>query len=160
MKRLWKQSLMMTAILAMGTPVFAGGLYLEVGNPEANAEAKAMHAILVARVTACHEPAKSTVTATAVQLSGDGLRRTELKVVPLANPGTFAIVGTLPAGNSAIDLAVTNPEYKNNYEPRVLIRSDTTQIQWASVKRFFSKPPTVDDIKAVISSKPAVSRQS
>src|SRR5438445_11919625 len=118
MERSWKQSLIMTVLLTIGTPAFAGSLYLEIGNPEANVEAKALHAVLVARVTACHEPAKSTVSATAVQLDGDGLRRTELKVIPLASPGTFAIVGALPTGDSAIELAVTNPEYRD-YTPRV-----------------------------------------
>jgi hypothetical protein len=159
MQRFLKHALMMTALLTLGTSAFAGALYLEVGNPEANVEAKAMHAVLVARVTACHEPAKSIVSATAVQLDGDGLRRTELKVIPLATPGTFAIVGALPTGDSAIELGVTNPEFKN-YSPRVLIRSDSTRIQWASIKHFFSKPPTADEVRAVISSKQAVSKQS
>jgi hypothetical protein len=149
----------MAVLLTIGTPAFAGSLYVEIGNPEANVEAKAMHAVLVARVTACHEPAKSTVSATALQVSGDSLRRTELKVIPLASPGTFAIVGALPAGDSAIEVSVTNPQFKN-YEPRVLIRSDTTRIQWASIKRFWNNPPTVEDVKAVLSSKPAVSKQS
>jgi hypothetical protein len=138
------------AIAMAAVAAFAGALVLEVGNPEANAEAKALNALVVARVTACHEPAKSTVTASIVRLTGGKLQRTKLDVVPLATAGAFAIVGSVSsADTAAIELAVTNPEYKN-YEPRVLIRRDAGGIQWASLKRFFGVPPTVADMKAVL----------
>jgi hypothetical protein len=155
MHRSWKQFGFAPVWLAvtLSTPGFAGALYLEVGNPEAAAEAKAMGAILTARVTACHDPAKSVVTANIIQVTGNDARRTELKVRPLATPGFFAIVGDLPSGNSAIELAVTNPDYKN-YEPRVLVHASPTGVQWASVSRFFGTPPTVADIKAAADWRP------
>jgi hypothetical protein len=146
MKTILKRTLALAAIPALS--IWAGALVLVVGNPEANPEAKSMHAAVVAKVTACHEPAKSTVMASSVQLTNGELRRTELKVVPLKEPGTFAVVGAVPQG-SVIDLAVTNPEYKN-YRPRVLIRSDAQGVQWASAKRFFSTPPTDADLKSLL----------
>jgi hypothetical protein len=145
------KNLLTTGALAFaiaGATAFAGALVLEVGNPEANPEAKAMNAVLVARVTACHEPAKSTLTANHVQSVNGELRRTPLQVIPMKTGGTFAVVGTIPKG-SAIDLAVTNPEYAN-YEPRVLIRADAQGIQWAGMKRFYSTPPNDDDIRSVL----------
>lgn len=138
------------AALMASSSAFAGALVLEVGNPETNPEAKALRALAVARVTACHEPAKSTVTATLVRLTNGKLERTKLNVIPLAEGGAFAILGSIPvAETTAIELAVTNPEYKN-YEPRVIIRSDASGIQWASLKRFFGAPPSAADWKAVL----------
>jgi hypothetical protein len=125
---------------------FAGALTLEVGNADANQEATALNAVLVARVTACHEPGKSTVTANSVQLINGQLQRIPLKVVALKTAGTFAVMGPV-AG--AIDLAVTNPEYKN-YEPRVLIHASSKGIEWASMKRFFGTPPTDADLRAAL----------
>jgi hypothetical protein len=146
MKRILQRSL----ILAMVPVVvsWAGALLLEVGKPEANPEAKSMNAVLVARTTACHDPAKSKITASLVRADGGELRRTPLKVMTLQTPGTFAIVGTVPPG-SVIDLAVTNPEYQN-YEPRVLIRTDSHGVQWASVRRFFGTPPNDSDVKSIL----------
>lgn len=148
MKRFVLSCLIFAAAAAVGA--FAGALVLEVGNPEANSEAKGMQALVVARVTACHEPAKSTVTASVLQLKDGKIERTPLEVRPLATGGTFAVVGSIPTGNTAaIELAVTNPEYKN-YEPRVLIRRDAAGIQWASLKRFFGAPPTAGDVKTLL----------
>lgn len=146
MKRILQRSLALATISVVAA--WAGALVLEIGNPEANPEARSMNAALVARVTACHDPAKSTVTASFVQYEGGGLRRTPLKVAPLRTAGTFAILGVVPPG-SVIDLAVANPEYEN-YQPRVLIRSDSHGVQWASVRRFFSTPPNDSDVKSVL----------
>ncbi len=150
MKRILKQSLALAAIsvtISVGA-AWAGALVLEVGNPAANPEAKSLNAVLVARVTACHEPAKSTVTASFVQSSNGEIKRTPLKVVPLPTEGAFAVLGTVPP-DALIDLAVTNPEYKN-YQPRVLLRGGSQGIQWAGIRRFFSKPPTDTDIRSML----------
>lgn len=146
MKRILKRSLFMAIMPVVAS--WAGALLLEVGNPDANAEAKSMHAVLVAKSTACHDPAKSRITASFVRSSGGELKRMPLKVTALREPGTFAIVGTVPPG-SVIDLAVTNPEYQN-YEPRVLVHTDSRGVQWSSVKRFFGTPPTDADVKSIL----------
>jgi hypothetical protein len=146
MKRILKRSLALATMSVVAS--WAGALLLEVGKPEANSEARNMNAVLVARTTACHDPAKSKVTASLVREDGGELRRTPLKVMTLQTPGTFAIVGVVPPG-SVIDLAVTNPEYQN-YQPRVLIRTDSHGVQWSSVRRFFSIPPTDSDMKSIL----------
>jgi hypothetical protein len=146
MQRIVKRSFALATISVVAA--WAGALTLEVGNPEANPEAKSMHAALVARVTACREPAKSTVTASAVQWQNGEILRTPLKVVPLTTAGSFAVIGAVPQGG-VIDLAVSNPEYKN-YQPRVLIRSDSHGVQMASVRRFYSVPPTDADLKSIL----------
>lgn len=79
MNTLFRRWLPLAAVLPVA--LTAGGLVLEVGNPQANPEAQKIHAVLVARVTACHEPAKSIVTANFIAVDADGVRRTPLKVV-------------------------------------------------------------------------------
>ena len=146
MKSLLVRGAMVIALV--GASAFAGALLLQVGNPEENPEAKALNAALVAQSTACHEPAKSVVSANLVELVNGELRRTPLKVVALKEPGTFAVIGKIPAG-SVVDVAVSNPEYVN-YQPRVIVRANASGLQWAGVKRFYSKPPTDNDIKAAL----------
>jgi hypothetical protein len=136
------------AVALIGASAYAGALLLQVGSPETNPEAKALNASLVASSTACHEPAKSVVSANIVELVNGQLRRTPLKVVALSEAGTFAVIGKIPSG-SVIDVAVSNPEYVN-YQPRVIVRANSSGIQWAGVKRFYNKPPTDNDIKAAL----------
>lgn len=146
MKQILKWSLLLAAASFMA--VWAGSLMLEVGKPDANAEAKNLHAALLARVTACQDPAKAMVTASFVQLHSGELQRVPLKVIPLHTVGTFAIVGDVPQG-SAIDLVLTHPDYKN-HQPSVLIRSNSHGVQWASLRRFFGTPPTDSDVKSYL----------
>lgn len=127
---------------------FAGALTLEIGNPQANPEARKLNAVLVARVTACADPTKATVTASVV-VAGKELRTTALQVIPLNEKGTFAIVGDV-ARDSVIELTATSPQYPADYRPRLLVRADGSGIHWASVRRFYSKPPTESDIRSIL----------
>lgn len=127
---------------------WAGSLVVEVSNPADNAEAKSLHAAVVADVSACHEPAKSIVSAYLIRDSNGTMQRVPLTVTPLKKAGTFAIIGDVPAG-SVIDVAVTNPVY-TGYRPHVLIRSGEDGVQWTSVKHFVKAPPTDADVKALL----------
>src|SRR5580658_7954446 len=147
MRRIFTRSLAIAAISVVAS--WAGALTLEIGKPEVDPQAKGMNAVLVARVTACAEPAKSKLTANWVHPDGGELRRTQLQVIALNTPGAFAIVGAVPSG-SVIDLAVTNPAYDKSYQPRVLIRTDSHGVQWSSVKRFYGIPPTDSDMKSIL----------
>ena len=77
-------------------PALAGALLLEVADPQANPEARARHAIVVARTTACMSPEKTTVTATAEGIVNGQRRSIPLKVMNLATPGTFAVAREWP----------------------------------------------------------------
>jgi len=146
MKRILKRSLAIAMLPLVAS--WAGALLLEIGNPEANPEAKRLNAVLVARSTACREPAKSKVTASLVRSYGGELRRTPLKVAALQEAGAFAIIGAVAPG-SVIDLAVTNPDYQN-YQPHVLVHTDSHGVEWSSVRRFFGTPPTDSDMKSIL----------
>lgn len=130
-------------LAAFSLTAFAGGLYLEITKG-------ASGALLTARVTACHEPAKSTVTANLVTIVDGQLKRQAIAVAPVADqPGVFAVTGQLPSSNVIVELAVTNPEYKN-YEPKVLIHANAGQLQLKSKKHFFSVGPTMADYRQAL----------
>jgi hypothetical protein len=117
----------------LAAPLFAGALVLQIGNPSANPEALARHAVLVARMSACRSPEKTTVTATA-EGTVNGTRRTiPLKILPLSTAGTFAVTREWPAeGSWVVRMVATNPDYKN-YAPTVLVPFDNGQLRWAGV---------------------------
>ena len=115
----------------LAAPLFAGALVLEIGNPSANPEAVAKHAVLVARMTACKSPEKTTITASAEGIV-DGMRKSiPLKIVPLSTAGTYAFTREWPAqGSWAVRMVATNPDYKD-YAASVLVPMDNGALQWA-----------------------------
>jgi len=147
--------------LLAASAIHAGTLTLEIGKPEANTEAKNMQATLVARVTSCHEPAKSVVTATLVRNLDGELQRTPLKVTQLSSEGFFAVTGAgASAGPAVIELSVTNPQFQN-YKPHVLVPVSTSGVQWDSVKRFNGgAAPTPEDLKAALATQRSARNKS
>jgi len=134
----------------LATPLFAGSLALEIGNPSANPEAAAKHAVLVARLAACKSPEKTTVTASAEGIV-DGVRKSiPLKVVPLSTAGTYAVVREWPAqGSWAVRMVATNPDYKD-YAASVLVPLDNGALQLASVKHYYRNAPAEADVAGVL----------
>jgi hypothetical protein len=143
---------MIHRILLAALPVIAlaGGLHVDVGNAEANAEAKALKAVAVARVTECARPGASGVTASLVEMKGGEAARTPLKVVPLSQPGVFAILAP-GAAEGAIEIVAQNADYKN-YFSRVLVKFDSKGIQWSTLKRFHNQPVTAKDVRDTLGS--------
>ncbi len=128
------------ALFVLAVPIFAGALTLEVGNPASNPEALTSHAVLVARITACHSPEKTTVQATAEGVV-NGLRKSiPLKVISLSTAGTFAITREWPeAGNWAVKMVATNPDYKD-YATSVLVPVRNDAAQFSAAKHYFHAP--------------------
>lgn len=109
------------AFFSLVAPLFAGALLLEVGNPASNPEALKNHAILAARITACHSPGETTLTATAEGLVNGMRKSIPLKVISLSTAGTFAVTREWPnEGIWVIQLVATNPEYRD-YATSVLV---------------------------------------
>ena len=142
----------MKKILAAGilstVSMWAGALTIRTASPAGNPQAESMHAVLVARVTACREPGKSSVEASYLQLDNGATRRTSLNVVPLSEAGSFAVVGNVPSG-SVISIAVTNPDYRN-YRPQVLLRYGPQGLDWASMHQFYGTPPTDSEVNTFL----------
>lgn len=134
----------------LAAPLFGGALVLDIGNPSANPEAIAKHAVLVARMTACTSPEKTIVTASAEGIV-DGMRKSiPLKIVPLSTAGTYAITREWPVeGSWAVRIIATNPDYKD-YAASVVVPLENGALQWAGVKHYYRTPPAEAEIAAVL----------
>jgi hypothetical protein len=101
--------------MALAGQVFAGGFYLQLGNPEASAEARKLGAVVTIKAAGCHDPAAAKITASAIG-NVNGERRTlPLEVKSLSEPGMFAVVGQVPKeGKWVVQLVGTNGEMFTN----------------------------------------------
>ena len=52
--------------LMLAGQLLAGGFWLQLGNPEASAEARKANAVVTIKATGCHNPENAEVTATAI----------------------------------------------------------------------------------------------
>lgn len=140
MRKLWNT----LVVLSATAPIFAGALTLEVGNPANNPEAKANHVVLLGRMTACHSPEKTAITASAEGIVDGSRKSIPLKVIRLSAPGTFGVAREWPEqGVWAIKMIATNPEYKN-YSAGVLVPFGKDSFQWADVKHYFHAPAAAE----------------
>lgn len=125
------------ALSVVATPLLAGALLLELGNPSANPEALAKHAVVVARITACHSPEKTMVSATAEGVVNGMHKSIPLKVIPLSTAGTFAVTREWPEqGTWAIKLTATNPDYRD-YATSSVVPIANGSAQLNSTKHYF-----------------------
>ena len=105
----------LTLMLACAGQLLAGGFFLQVGNPEANAEARKMGAAVTIKAAGCHDPSTATVTATAIGLVKGQRRTIPLEVTALATPGEFAVRQQWPKeGKWVIQLVGKNGEQFTN----------------------------------------------
>ena len=103
------------AILGLASQMFAGGFWLQLGNPEASAEARQAGAVVTIKAVGCHDPATAQVTATAIGMV-DGRRQTiALKLTKLPETGMFALTQQWPKeGRWVIELVGRNSEQFTN----------------------------------------------
>ena len=106
---------LLVAMAAVAGQLFAGGFYLQLGNPEANPEAKKANAVLVIKATGCHDPATATLTATAVGVVNGKRQSIPLQVTKLSGIGEFALTQQWPKdGKWVIELVARNGEQFTN----------------------------------------------
>jgi len=99
------------ALTALAGQLFAGGFFLQLGNPDANPEATKAHAVLVIKAVGCHDPAHADVTAVAIGKN----RRIPLTLTKLSEPGEFALTQQWPKdGAWVIELTGRNPDQFTN----------------------------------------------
>jgi hypothetical protein len=121
------RKILMAAILA--APLFAGALTLQVDNTRSNPEAIAKNAVVVAHITACHSPEKTTVTATAEGVVNGRRQTIPVKVINLSRPGAFAVSRQWPPqGTWTVKMVATNPDYPNYATSLVVpVKTDTLE---------------------------------
>jgi hypothetical protein len=106
---------MPAAVLALAGQLWAGGFYLQLGNPEANPEARKLSAALLVKAVGCHDPALASLAATAIGMVNGQRREIPLKVDHLSEVGTFAITRQWPReGKWVIELVARNPDQFTN----------------------------------------------
>jgi len=137
----------------LAAPLFAGALLVEIGNPAANTEAQAKHAVLVARITACHSPEKTVLSATAEGLLNGVRKSIPLKVIPFSTAGTFGVGRQWPSqGSWIVKIIATNPDYKN-YATSALVPFENDHFEWGAIKHY-SHAPTDAELAAVLGAQP------
>lgn len=83
----------LTFVLTMLTAAlsWAGGFWLELGNPTASKDPQAKGAIAIVRAVGCHEPQKAKVTAVAEAFINGKMETRPVELVALSTPGMFAV---------------------------------------------------------------------
>jgi hypothetical protein len=84
-------------IAAAATVAFAGGFFLELGNPDASPQARARNAVVTLRAVGCGEPAKALVTGTAIGVVNGKRQSIPLSLFSLKEPGMHAVTQQWPA---------------------------------------------------------------
>jgi hypothetical protein len=103
------------AVLVLVGQLLAGGFYLQLGNPEASAEARQANAVLTIKATGCHDPATATLSATAVGMVNGKRQKIPLQVTQLSEVGMFALTQQWPKdGKWVIELVARNGEQFTN----------------------------------------------
>ena len=134
------------AVFAMAVPLFAGGFWLQMGTAGANPEATVLHAALVVRATGCHDPATASVSGVAIRMVDGRKQTTKLKLVPLKEPGTFAVMREWPT-----DASVTL-EFVGRQDGRstsMLVQARGESVERTSAK-FYAHEPTLEEETALL----------
>ena len=104
-----------TVMLACAGQMFAGGFWLQLGNPEANPAAGKMGAVVTIKAVGCHDPATAKVTAAAIGVVNGERRTIPLELKPLGEPGAYALAQQWPKeGKWVIQLVGRNGEQFTN----------------------------------------------
>jgi len=82
--------------LASATALWAGGLFVVLGNPEANPEARGEKAVLTLQLAGCNEPQNAVVTGVAISVTGGREQSIPLQLKALAKRGTYAVTRQWP----------------------------------------------------------------
>jgi len=129
------------AAFITAVPLFSGGFWLQMGTAEANPEARAQNAALVIRATGCHDPAMAQVSGTVIRMVNGRKQTSSLKLVPLKEPGTFAVIREWPA-----DASVTLEFVGHNagMSTSMLVRAHGPSVEKASAK-FYPHEPTAEE---------------
>jgi hypothetical protein len=85
-------------VLALATPLLAGGFFIVLGNADASSEARALKAVLTVQAAGCHDAEKAAVTGTAIGLVNGTRQSIPLKLAALpGKPGMYAVTQQWPS---------------------------------------------------------------
>ncbi|MBZ5618672.1 MAG: hypothetical protein LAQ69_08120 [Acidobacteriia bacterium] len=134
------------ALLALAGQLLAGGFFLQLGNPEASAEARKNNAVVTIKATGCHDPATAQLIATAVGMVNGQRQSIPLTVTKLSEVGMFAISQQWPKeGKWVIELVAKNGEQFTNS----LVAAGPNGVDRLHAKANM-KPFTASDVEAML----------
>ncbi|MBV8812087.1 MAG: hypothetical protein JO033_25750 [Acidobacteriaceae bacterium] len=148
--------LTLAAVVVTSNVLVAGGFVLQIGNPSANPEAKARHAVLVIRGYACANPEKTTVKATAEGITNGKRETIPLKLISLSGQSTYAITRQWPAqGEWVLTLVASNPRFQ--WQPAEIVHVQGDSADFANTQTL-SHAPTAGEIEAALHTTAVASR--
>ena len=132
--------------LVVAAPLFAGGFWLQMGTAEASPEAKAKNAALIVKATGCQDPATAEVSGVVIRMVDGHRQTTTLRLVPMKEPGTFAVIREWPAG-----AAVTLEFIGRNAgaSTSMLVRARGDAIEKASAKFYLHEPTPEEEMASL-----------
>lgn len=144
----WISAAALAAVLAV--PAFAGGFWIESGNPLASPEAKAMKAVLVLRILGCHEPEKAELTGTMKGFENGKLVSQPLKLAKLSGAGMYAVTRQWPGeGEWALEFVAVDADR---------VTSAVFSAKGGEVDRhqgkYFPRRPTQEEVASVLHARP------
>lgn len=138
-------------LFAIAGPVLAGTPVLIIGNPEASAPARSIHAVLTVKPGGCLAPENTTITGAAAGIVNGERRSIPLKLTSLPEAGWYAITTQWPAeGKWVLQLTATD----GLRTASVLVPAGPNGVDRGNA-RFFTSQASPGDIDAVLNGKPA-----
>lgn len=142
-----RKVLLILACLSTGI-LWAGGFYIEMGNPSQNSEAKSKNASIVMRLTGCHEAEKGQIEASAEGIV-DGKRQSiPLRVISLSSPGLFAVQQQWPdEGNWVVKMYGRHPAFPEG--TGAIVRVHGAKFEWKNMM-FARRAATETEVKQAL----------
>jgi hypothetical protein len=134
------------ATIALAGQLLAGGFFVELGNPSANPEAKAKNAVLLVRVSGCHDAAHAPISAV-VEGTVDGKHKAiPLTLIPLSGEGMYAARREWPqTGSWVLSVVAKDGERVTS----LVVPVDENGAVRKSAK-WYSRAPTETEIASVL----------
>jgi hypothetical protein len=138
-------------LVAIAGPVLAGWPLLIIGNPEASAAARSVHAVLTAKPGGCLAPDNTTVTAAVVGVVSGERRSIPLKLTRLSEDGLYAVTPQWPPGGKwVLQLTATD----GMRTASALVPAGPNGVERRNA-RFFPRQTSPGDIDSVLNGQPA-----
>ena len=136
----------LAAAIVLAAPVFAGGLYLTVGKPEASSDPAAKGAFMIVRPDGCADPHNVKVKAVAEGIVDGRRQSVALTPVALSKHGTYALRQSWPAeGKWVIHLS---GEYKG-YTVTTLVPVTSGGFERSGIRQF-NRAAADADVRAAL----------
>ena len=143
------------ALAVIAGPLSAGTPVLTIGNPDASAQARAMHVVLTIKPGGCLATESTAVTGTAIGIVNGERRSIPLKLIELSDPGLYGVTQQWPAeGNWVLQFTATDGARTAG----ALVPAGPNGVE-RSKARLLARQATPSDIDSVLNDHPAAIAQ-